>query len=482
MNRRMVFYTIGKLAQVTSALLLLPLFVSIVYKEPNAITAFLIASAVSVGIGVILRVLFKPASQIIFAKEGFAIVALSWLYLSLIGSIPFVISGEIPNVINAIFETVSGFTTTGASIVANITDITSKGILFWRSFTHWIGGMGVLVFVIALLPSVSDRSIHILRAEVPGPVVGKLVPKISETAKILYLIYIVLTALEILLLSFGDMSLFESIVHSFGTAGTGGFGIKADSIGSYSAYSQWVITAFMLTFSLNFNLFYLLLLRNFKQTLKSEELWTFLGLVFVALLVICLNTFKMFATLEETIRYSAFTVASIISTTGYATTDFNLWPNLSKTLLLCLMFIGGCAGSTAGGFKVTRLMLVFKSVKREFKRLLHPRSVTAVRFEKEPVEETVINGACVYLAVYIICLFCVFLLISFEPFGIETNFSAAVSCFNNIGPGLDAVGPAGSYADYTAFSKIVLSFAMLLGRLEIFPLLLFFSPSTWRKK
>ena len=482
MNRRMVFYTIGKLAQITSVLLLLPLLVSIIYKEQNAVIAFLITAAVSLGLGFLATLLFKPSNSLIFAKEGFAIVALSWLYLSFIGSLPFLLSGEIKSVIDAVFETISGFTTTGASIIPDVTAITSKGILFWRSFTHWIGGMGVLVFVIAILPSVSDRSIHILRAEVPGPVVGKLVPKITETAKILYLIYIVLTTLEILLLSLGDMSLYESIVHSFGTAGTGGFGIKADSIASYSAYSQWVITAFMLIFSINFNLFYLLLLRNFKQTLKSEELWTLIGIVVVAFTLICINTFNGFANFEETARNSAFTVASIVSTTGYATTDFNLWPVFSKSIILCLMFIGGCAGSTAGGFKITRVMLIFKCLKREFKKLLHPRTVATVRFEKSPVEESVVQGTCVYLAVYIVCLFAIFLLISFEPFGIETNFSAAVSCFNNVGPGLAEVGPAGSYAAYTGFSKIILSFAMLMGRLEIFPVLLFFSPSIWRKK
>ncbi len=482
MNRRMVFYTIGKLAQITSVLLLLPLFVSIIYKEQNGITAFLITSVVSLGLGVIARVLFKPSSRVIFAKEGFAIVSLSWFYLSVIGALPFVLSGEIPNIVDAIFETVSGFTTTGASIIPNISAISSKGILFWRSFTHWIGGMGILVFVIAVLPGVSDRSIHILRAEVPGPVVGKLVPKIKDTAKILYLIYIVLTALQILLLYLGDMSLYESVIYTFGTAGTGGFGIKPDSVASYSHYSQWVITVFMLVFGINFNLFYFLLLRNFRQTLKSEELWSYLGIAFVSIVFISLNTFKVFGSVQETIRNSAFTVASILTTTGYATTDFNLWPVFSKSLLLILMLIGGCAGSTAGGIKVTRVMLIFKCLKREFKKLLHPRTVASVRFEKNTVEESVVHGTCVYLAVYIVCLLAVFLLISFEPFGIETNLSAAISCFNNVGPGLAEVGPAGSYAAYSAFSKILLSFAMLMGRLEIFPILLFFSPATWKKK
>lgn len=481
MNRRMVIYTIGQLIGVEAAVMMLPLCVSLIYGE-GSWKAFLITIGIAIVLSALGLLLSRPKSHVIYAKEGFATVALAWIIMSGIGALPFVISGEIPNYIDAFFETVSGFTTTGSSIVRDV-EALSHGILFWRSFTHWLGGMGVLVFVMAILPSSSDRSIHLMRAEVPGPVVGKLVPKIKETAKILYLIYMVMTFIEVIFLLCGGMPLFDSLVHSFGTAGTGGFGIKADSIGGYSSYCQWVIIIFMLIFGINFNLFYLCLIRRFKSVLKSEELWAYLGIVLAAATIITVNIMPIYNSLSQSIRLSAFQVASIITTTGYATADFNTWPVLSKGILLILMFFGACAGSTGGGFKISRVVLLLKAVKREFHRLIHPRSRTTIRFEGKNVDEGTISGVECYLALYVICFVSIFLILCFEKnFDIETNFSAAASCFNNIGPGLGSVGPALNFADYSAVSKIVLSIAMLLGRLELFPLIITLAPSTWTKK
>ncbi len=481
MNRRVVLYTIGQLIGVEAAVMLLPLCVSLIYGE-GSWKAFLITIGIAIVLSALGLLLSRPKNHVIYAKEGFATVALAWIIMSGIGALPFVISGEIPNYIDAFFETVSGFTTTGSSIVRNV-EALSHGILFWRSFTHWLGGMGVLVFVMAILPSSSDRSIHLMRAEVPGPVVGKLVPKIKETAKILYLIYMVMTFIEVILLLCGGMSLFDSLVHSFGTAGTGGFGIKADSIGGYSSYCQWVITIFMLLFGINFNIFYLCLIRRFKSVLKSEELWAYLGIVVAAATIITVNIMPIYNSLSQSIRLSAFQVASIITTTGYATADFNTWPVLSKGILLILMFFGACAGSTGGGFKISRILLLLKAVKRELHRLIHPRSRTTIKFEGKNVDEGTISGVECYLALYVICFVVIFFILCFEKsFDIETNFSAAASCFNNIGPGLGAVGPASSFADYSIVSKIVLSIAMLLGRLELFPLIITLAPSTWTKK
>lgn len=481
MNRRMVIYTIGQLIGVEAAVMMLPLCVSLIYGE-GSWKAFLITIGIAIVLSALGLLLSRPKNHVIYAKEGFATVALAWIIMSGIGALPFVISGEIPNYIDAFFETVSGFTTTGSSIVRDV-EALSHGILFWRSFTHWLGGMGVLVFVMAILPSSSDRSIHLMRAEVPGPVVGKLVPKIKETAKILYLIYMVMTFIEVIFLLCGGMPLFDSLVHSFGTAGTGGFGIKADSIGGYSSYCQWVIIIFMLLFGINFNLFYLCLIRRFKSVLKSEELWAYLGIVLAAATIITVNIMPIYNSLSQSIRLSAFQVASIITTTGYATADFNTWPVLSKGILLILMFLGACAGSTGGGFKISRVVLLLKAVKREFHRLIHPRSRTTIRFEGKNVDEGTISGVECYLALYVICFVSIFLILCFEKnFDIETNFSAAASCFNNIGPGLGSVGPVLNFADYSAVSKIVLSVAMLLGRLELFPLIITLAPSTWTKK
>ncbi len=483
MNRRMVLYTLGHIAIANAALLLLPAIVSVVYGEFSTLWAFLITMGISLAAGLIIRTVSNPGTRVIYAKEGFAIVTYAWLIMAAIGALPFVITGAIPSYIDAFFEVVSGFTTTGASILSgdSLTSM-SHGLQFWRSFTHWIGGMGVLVFVMAIIPNISDRSIHIMRAEMPGPEVGKLLPKARDTAKILYLIYIGLTATEVILLLAGGMPFFDSVVHTFGTAGTGGFGIKVDSIGGYNPYLQWVIAIFMLIFGINFNLYYLLLIGKIRAVLKNTEMWVYLGIVGVCVAVITANIFSMYSGFEESLRMSTFQVASIVSTTGYATTDFNLWPGLSKALLILLMFIGACAGSTAGGLKVSRVVILVKSIFREFKKLLHPRSVRVVKVDGKKVDEQVLGGVTTYFAIYMVCTLGIFVLLSIESFDMETNFTATIACFNNIGPGLAGVGPAANYSAYSGFSKLLLSLAMLLGRLEIFPLILGLNPMVWKKR
>ena len=480
MNRRMILNTVGLMLKVEAALLLLPAIAALIYGE-SCLWSILISAAISLAAGFALTLLSRPKSQVIYAREGFITVALAWVAVSAVGALPFYISREIPSYIDAFFETVSGFTTTGASILLNV-EVMSRGLLFWRSFTHWVGGMGVLVFVMALVPSVTDRSIHIMRAEMPGPVVGKLMPRARDTASILYKIYVGMTLLQIILMWIGGMPLFESIVHAFGTAGTGGFGVKADSIAGYSPYLQWVITVFMLLFGINFNLYYLLLIRRFRAAAQSSECWYYLGIVGVCIALITVNILPMYANFREALRLSAFQVASIVTTTGYATADFNLWPQFSKAILLLLMIMGACAGSTGGGLKVSRAVMLFKMVGKEIRHLLHPRSVNSVRFEGKHVDGATLKSVSSYFAIYIICILAICLILSLEPFDLETNLSATLACFNNIGPGLAAVGPASNYAAYSPVSKLVLSLAMLLGRLEIYPLLLTLAPGTWIRK
>lgn len=478
MNRRMVLNTIGHIALAEAALLILPLIVSLIYRE-TCVYAFLITIGICLCAGLILKFTARPGTKVIYAKESFAIVTYAWLLMAGLGALPFVLSGEIPSYIDAFFEMVSGFTTTGASILTDVESM-SHGLLFWRSFSHWIGGMGVLVFVMAIIPNMSDRSIHIMRAEMPGPEVGKLLPKARDTAKILYLIYIVLTAVEIVLLLAGGMPLFESVLHSFGTAGTGGFGLKNNSIAGYNPYLQWIIAIFMLIFTVNFNLYYLIILGKIRSAVKSTEFWCFVGIVIVCISVISINVYTRHNGFAETFRHSTFQVASIISTTGYSTTNFNDWPGLSKAIILLLMLIGGCAGSTAGGLKLSRAVMLFKSIMRELKKLLHPRSVRVVKMDGKRVDEQTVGSVTTYFAFYIICMVIIFILLSLEPFSVETNLSVTISCFNNIGP---AFGSASSnLSEYSDFSKIILSFAMLLGRLEIFPLILGLNPLIWKKR
>lgn len=480
MNRRLVLYFVGNVIKLEAVLMLPALITALIYREDCAVD-FLVAIGVSLAVGFFLTFVFKPSSKVFFAKEGFVIVALCWLVMSLIGALPFYISGEIPSYVDAFFETASGFTTTGASILTDVESM-SRGLLFWRSFTHWVGGMGVLVFIMAVINNLSDRSIHILRAESPGPVVGKLVPKMKQTTRILYIIYIGLTLLDIVFLLIGGMPLFESIVHAVGTAGTGGFGVKADSFGSYSPYLQWVTTIFMFIFGVNFNIYYLLILRKFKSILKSTELKFYLGVIISCIILICINVRPLFSSVGEALRHTAFQIATAMSTTGYATTDFNLWPSFSKTIIFLLMFMGGCAGSTAGGLKCARVVILVKKVRREIKKLLHPRSVTSMRFEGNRMDDQVVSSTSAYLVVYIMIICACFLIISLDGFDFETNITAAVSCMNNIGPAFGAAGPASSYAAFSPLSKIALSFAMLFGRLEIYPMLIALSPSTWSKK
>lgn len=478
MNRRMILYMIGEVMLIGGALMLLPLIVALIYKE-SCFMAFLESIAIYALMGGGLMYFSKPEVKTIFARDGFVIVAFSWIVLSAVGALPFVFSGEIPNFIDAFFETVSGFTTTGASILEDI-EGKSKAILFWRSFTHWIGGMGVIVFMMAIVPAQNDRNMHVMRAEVPGPTVGKLVPRLRDTAKILYLLYIAVSVLETVFLLAGGMNLYEALIHMFGTAGTGGFSSKADSIAGYNTYLQWVITIFMLVFGVNFNLYYLMAKKHIKEALQSEELHVFLAIWLIATLFITFNILSSHSGFGDALTKAGFATASIMSTTGYATEDFNLWPQISRTILMLLMFVGGCAGSTGGGFKIARIIMVWKSIKREFRHLLHPRSVGVIRFEGKTVDDNTTNGVMAYLALYALVMIVTLILISFDKMDMETNITAVISCFNNIGPGLGSViGPAGNYFTYNGFSKIILSMAMLLGRLEIYPLLIAMNPSTY---
>ncbi|PWM25799.1 MAG: potassium transporter KefA [Oscillospiraceae bacterium] len=481
MNRRMVIYILGQMLNAEALLLLLPTVVSLLYRETDIAVSFLLTILAALAAG-FLCTFRKPTDRVIYAREGFAVVALSWLVLSIFGALPFWISGEIPSYIDCFFETVSGFTTTGASILTEVESL-SRGILFWRSFTHWVGGMGVLVFVMTVIPLGDSRSMHIMRAEVPGPIVGKLVPRLKSTAKILYGIYILLTAIEVVLLLFGGMDLYDSLVHSFGTAGTGGFSVKNASIGAYqSPYIEWVVGTFMVLFGINFNLYFFLLLGKLRSVLQSEELRCYLGIILASTLIIAANIFSIYREVGTSLRHAFFQVSSIITTTGYATADFNEWPQLSRTILVMLMFFGACAGSTGGGLKTSRLLLYFRSMRRDLKRMLHPHSVEAIMLDGKPVSEETLNGANSFFLMYsTIACFCV-LLLSIDGFDFETNFTAMAACLNNIGPGLGMVGPTGNFSAFSDFSKILLSFAMLFGRLEVFPMLLIFAPSVWRRR
>ena len=481
MNYKMMLYTIGNMFKVEAVLLLLPLVTSLIYKE-NTYASFLIPIGILTALGFALS-WKRPKNRTMYAREGFIVVGLSWILLSLFGALPFMISKEIPSFINAFFETVSGFTTTGASILEDV-EVLSKGMAFWRSFTHWIGGMGVLVFIMAIIPSSDGDTIHILRAESPGPQVGKLVSKIKVNARILYLIYFALTILEVVLLVCGKMPLFDSIVHSFGTAGTGGFGIKNSSIGGYNNYCQIVIGIFMILFGTNFNVFYFLLIGNVSQALKSEELRWYLSFIFISITVITLNIMitNTAAVFGSTLKDAFFQVASIITTTGFSTTNFDGWPELSRSILVLIMFFGACAGSTGGGLKVSRIAILFKSSKRELLKLVHPHSVQNVRFEGSVVSEDVVKSTFAYLSFFFIIFISCVLLVSLDGKDFVTNFTAVAACINNIGPGLSLVGPLGNYASFSVFSKSVLILAMLVGRLEIFPILLLFIPNMWRNK
>ena len=470
---------------IIEAVFMVPAFLICAFcKDTDGLRGFAVAIITAAMIAGILAFISRGAKPDFFAKEGLVCVGLSWIVMSFIGALPFYFSGYIPKFIDALFEIVSGFTTTGASILKDV-EALSKGMLYWRSFSHWVGGMGVLVFLLAIVP-VSGKSegftMHILRAESPGPDVGKLVPKMRQTAAILYSVYIVLTVLDFIFLVAGRMPVFDAVCTAFGTAGTGGFGIRSDSLASYSSYLQIVTTVFMLLFGINFSCYYLILLRQIKSVFKDEELRLYLGVVFATIALITANIYKMYSSVGEALRHSAFQVSSIITTTGFATTDFDKWPEFSKALLLMLMLIGACAGSTGGGMKCARVLLIFKTMKRNISQVLHPKKVKVIKVNGKMVDEKLIANTNAYLAVYIVIIIASFIIVSLDNLSTAANISAVLACFNNIGPGLAEVGPIFSYSSYSVLSKCVLIFDMLAGRLEIFPILVLFNRHAWKRQ
>ena len=482
MNYKMMGRFLAQILSIEGIFMVPALCISLFCGEDNATRAFVLTIAIIAALVLALALICRGAPSAFYAKEGLVCVGLSWIMLSLVGCLPFYISREIPSYVDCFFEIVSGFTTTGASVIPDV-EALSNSILYWRSFSHWLGGMGVLVFLLAFSGEKGQGfTMHLLRAESPGPDVGKLVPKMRNTAAILYLIYVALTILNIVLLVLGDMPLLEAVCTAFGTAGTGGFGIKNDSMGSYSPYLQNVTTVFMILFGVNFSCYYLLLIRQWKNVFTDEELRLYLGIILGSILLVVLDTMDLYGTLGETIRHAAFQVGSIITTTGYTTTNYDLWPSFSKTILLCLMVVGACAGSTGGGLKVARLLLLVKTLRRNIRQMLQPRRMELVRNNGRSVDQQVLDNTNAYLAAYMLILFTIFTLISLDGFSIETNLSATLCTFNNIGPGLDAVGPLCNFSGYSAFSKLVLSWGMLAGRLEIFPMLVLFSKDTWKRR
>lgn len=480
MNKKMTVYIIAKMLGVEGAVLLIPASVAFMYHEESGIYFLITGAALA-----LIYLLFGrkiPDNKVIYAKEGFVIVGSAWVLWSLFGALPFFLSGSIPNYIDAFFETVSGFTTTGSTILTNI-EALPKGMAFWRSLTHWIGGMGVLVFVMVLTSLDDENSMHLMRAEVPGPEADKLVPKARGTAKILYTMYLILTAAEVVFLMLGGMNLYDALLHSFSTAGTGGFSNRNASVAYYnSAYIDGVITVFMILFGVNFNLYFLLKLKQWKDVVKNEELRGYLGIVAAAAIAITVNISGMYGSLLTAFRYASFQVASIITTTGFCTTDFNLWPEFSKTILLCIMVIGACAGSTGGGIKVSRFLILLKSIKQEVKKMLHPKAVTIVKVNGKRVGSDVMRNVYVYFICYILIMMASILVVSLNNFDFSTNFSAVLTTLNNVGPGISLVGPVENFYKFSWLSKLVFCMDMLLGRLEIFPYLLLFSPGLWRRR
>lgn len=478
MNFSMIIFILGRLLLTLAVLLLLPLATALIYREGCAV-AIGVTIAVCAAAGFLLS-RRKPRNRVLQLRDGFTITALAWIMISVVGSLPFLISGEIASPVDAIFETVSGFTTTGASILYDV-EAMSHGLLFWRSFTHWIGGMGVLVFLLSITSLSGGSHVNLMKAESPGPQVEKLAPTVQSTAKILYGIYIFLTVLEIVFLLAGGMPAFDAVTVSFGTAGTGGFGVRNDSIASYSPYIQTVITVFMIMFGVNFNFYFLLLMRKFRRAVMMEEVRVYAGIILTAIVVITINIRGLYEHISTALLHASFQVGSIITTTGFTTTNYDLWPEASKVILVLLMFIGACAGSTGGGVKVSRCIILFKTMRKELRRLLHPMSVKKIALDGKSIAHEVVRSTNVFMFSYILIFVVSVLVISFDGFDFTSNFTAVAATLNNIGPGLGAVGPAQNFAGYSALSKLVLIFDMLAGRLELFPLLLLFTKENWQK-
>ncbi len=480
MNYRMIIKLLGRIAGIEAVLMVIPMLVSLAYGE--SIKGFAVGIAVAVAVCAVFTLATRHSDRKIFSKEGLTSVALCWVLISLIGAIPFTVDGAIPNYIDAVFETVSGFTTTGSSILTDV-EALGKGMLFWRSFTHWIGGMGILVFMMAVVPMSKEYSMHIMRAEVPGPEAGKLTPKIQRSSLILYLIYVFLTFAETVALLLCKMPLYDAVVHAFGTAGTGGFGIKNASIGAYGSPAiEMVIAVFMVAFGVNFNVYFLLLVGKLRTALFNEELRWYLGIVAFATVTIAYNLRSVYNSVSECFRYSFFQVASIISTTGFSTADFDKWPEYSKIVLVLIMFIGACAGSTAGGLKVSRVMILLKSSIVEIRHMLHPRSYNIIRVNGKNVSRETLHNVLVFFSLYIMILSASCVAVgALDGFDLVTTFTSVGTCISNVGPGLSLVGPTGNFSMFSPLSKILLSVCMLMGRLEIFPMIILFYPSTWKK-
>ena len=478
MNISIILYTLGRVLAIESAFMVLPGIVALIYQENNWWTYFVVA-LIGMLAGLLIS-LKKPKNTQFFAKEGFASVGLAWLLISMTGALPPFISREIPNYIDAVFEMSSGFTTTGATILTDV-EAVSHATLFWRSFSHWIGGMGIFVFLLAVMPMVGGVNMHLLRAESPGPVVGKLVPKMKDSSQILYFIYILLTLVQIISLWIMGMSLFEAVCTSFATAGTGGFGIYNSSIANFSTLIKWDVTIFMILYGINFNVYFLILARKFKNIFKIEEVRTYLIVIVAAVAIITLNIFKTYDSFGKALTDAAFQVASIITTTGFATCDFNLWPALSKTILVLLMITGACAGSTGGGLKFSRVLILIKAVRQEINSFIHPRSVKAVGMDDRTVDKSVVKSVCVYAVLFALIYFGSVFIVSIDKYDMVTNFTAVLATMNNVGPGFEVVGATGNYAGFNYLSKIVFIFDMLAGRLELYPILLLFVPMMWKK-
>ena len=478
MNRSIVIYVLGYILKTEGVLMSLPCLIALIYREKEG-WAYFIVAMISILLGQLMS-MRKPKDYVIYLKEGCVATSLSWILMGVVGAIPFMITGEIPSFINALFEMVSGFTTTGASILSDV-EAVSRCSTTWRCFSHWIGGMGVLVFIIAIVPLSGGSNINLMRAESPGPSVGKLVPKVKHTARILYIIYLGLSLIEFIVLIAAKMPVFDAMNTTFGTAGTGGFGIKNTSLGGYSVTIQWIVTIFMMLFGVNFNAYYIMIFGSIKKALSMEEVRAYFGIILTAIVIITINIYSICSGVWDAVTKSAFQVGSIITTTGFATTDFNIWPQTSKTILVLLMFVGACAGSTGGGIKVSRILILCKTVRKELHIFLHPNAVKKIKMDGKAIPHEVVRSTNIFFIVYMLIFASSIFLIAFDDFNLITNFTAVAATFNNIGPGLELVGPTGNFGMFSWFSKLILTFDMLAGRLEIFPLLILFVRDTWKK-